>query len=326
VTTQVALTGGSGVVGSAIVRHLVDSGSTPRCLSRNEESDDVIRALGGSPIRGDILDTGSLDAAFQGTDVVYHVAGVNQMCAEDTGPMYRANIQGSVNVVEACHRAGVDRLVYTSSAAAIGEPPGVVGSESTVHRGWYLSNYERSKHLAEMAVTANSSGLDLVIVNPSSVQGPGRATGTGKLILDLLNGRLPLLVDTRVSIVDIDDCASAHLLAATKGRPGRRYVINSFTMDLRDAVELVSDLSGRPLTTSYVPDRLLSAGGLLAGVASRLPLSTVPICREMMDTLRHGHVYDGSLAERELGLRYAKPKETLGRLIEWFRSEGLLEP
>ena len=325
-TDQVVVTGGSGVVGAAIVRHLVDSGLTPRCLSRSEQSDDVLRSLGGEPVRGDILDAESLERACQGAEFVYHVAGVNEMCAEDTGPMYRANIQGSTNVVRACRRAAVDRLVYTSSAATIGESPGVVGSERTVHRGWYLSNYERSKHLAEMAVMAESGDLDVVIVNPSSVQGPGRATGTGKLILDLLNGDLPVLVDTRVSIVDIDDCARGHLLAAAHGRPGRRYLLNSFTLPMREAVALVSELTGRAIPTRFVPDRLLAAGGLLAAIASRVPVASIPICKEMVDTLRHGHAYDGSRAEQELGLRYTPSEETLGRLIGWFQAEGLLRP
>ncbi len=324
-TSSVVITGGSGVVGSSLIQHLVQEGVSPRALSRSDRSDDALGAIGAVPVRGDVLDPASLAEAFDGADLVYHVAGVNEMCAEDTGPMYRTNIEGSRNVVTVSREVGVGRLVYTSSAATIGEPPGAVGSELTVHRGWYLSDYERSKHLAEQVVAAEARGLDVVFVNPSSVQGPGRATGTGKIILDLVNGHLPVLVDTRVSIVDIDDCARAHLLAASHGRSGRRYLVNSFTMGIDEAITLVGQILGRRLRVRLLPSRVLGVGGAVADLASRLGLAPMPLCREMVETLRHGHAYDGSRAERELGLQYTSPEQTMSRLIDWFRTEGLLD-
>lgn len=323
-TSRVVVTGGSGVVGAAVVRHLVASGVTPLCASRSEESDLTLRSMGAEPIRADILDRDRMTELVVGAPVVYHVAGVNQMCADDPAPMYRANVDGSRNVVAACRTGGVGRLVYTSSAAAIGEPAGTVGTERTVHRGWYLSEYERSKHLAERAVFADAGSLEVVSVNPSSVQGPGRAGGTGKLILDLLNGRLPVLVDTQVSIVDIDDCARAHLLAAEHGEPGHRYLINSFTLGMREAVALIEQVVGRRLGVRFLPKPVVEAAGRAAGLVGRLARVDLPFCAEMVRTLTHGHAYDGSTAERELGLGYTRPVDLLTRLIGWFRSEGML--
>lgn len=321
---SVVVTGGSGVVGSALVRHLVADGARPHCLSRSSASDTALRELGATPVRGDVLDLSSLRAGFEGADLVYHVAGMNTMCPVDPEEMMRVNIDGSRNVVAAAEAAGVRRLVYTSSAAAIGERAGEVGTEASEHRGWYLSHYERSKHLAERAVLEEADDVEVIVVNPSSVQGPGRATGTGALILALLAGRLPALIDTRLSIVAIDDCARGHVLAGARGNPGSRYLLNSFTMTMREAVALLEDAVGRPVAVPWVPGWLASLGVLpvegLARVRGRKP----SLCREMVRTLRHGHAYDGSKAATELGLVYTTAPVLLGRLVDWFTAEGLL--
>lgn len=321
----VLVTGGTGVVGAAVVRRLVAEDRAVRGLSRSEESDAKLTALGAEPVRGDILDPPSLRDAASGADVVYHIAGLNKFCLRDPTPLLEVNVEGSRNVVQACRNMGVRRLVYTSSAAALGEPAGTVGTEDSPHRGSYLSHYERSKHLAEQAVMADAGDLEVVAVNPSSAQGPGRATGTGKLILDLVNGRLPALVDTRLSMVDIDDCALGHLLAEEKGRPGERYLLNGFTVDTRTAVEMLERVLGRRIRVRFVPGRLAMVGAGAAEALARLLRRRPPVCREMVRTMLHGHAYDGSRATRELGLAYTPPEDTLAKLIDWYRREGLLE-
>ena len=321
---SVVVTGGSGVVGSALVRHLVADGARPHCLSRSSASDTALRELGATPVRGDVLDLSSLRAGFEGADLVYHVAGMNTMCPVDPEEMMRVNIDGSRNVVAAAEAAGVRRLVYTSSAAAIGERAGEVGTEASEHRGWYLSHYERSKHLAERAVLEEADDVEVIVVNPSSVQGPGRATGTGALILALLAGRLPALIDTRLSIVAIDDCARGHVLAGARGNPGSRYLLNSFTMTMREAVALLEDAVGRPVAVPWVPGWLASLGVLPVEGLARIRGRKPSLCREMVRTLRHGHAYDGSKAATELGLVYTTAPVLLGRLVDWFTAEGLL--
>jgi dihydroflavonol-4-reductase len=320
----VLVTGGSGVVGGALIRHLVADGVSVRGLSRTAASDELLAAMGASPVRGDILDRPSLDGAVDGVDLVYHVAGINQMCVPDSSAMVAANVEGSLYVIEAARSAGVRRVVYTSSAATLGEAKGVVGTETVPHRGWYLSEYERSKHLAELAVMAET-GIEIVSVNPSSVQGPGRATGTGKIILDLARGKLPFLVDTRLSIVDIDDCARGHIAAAARGVPGERYILNSFSTTMPEAVALLESALGRELPVRFLPGWMASVGGAALEVGARVARRHPPVCREMVRTLRHGHTYDGSKAELRLGVSYASADDLLGRLVAWFRSEGLID-
>ncbi len=321
---RVFMTGASGVVGGPVLRRLVADGNEVRALSRTAETDVALEASGAEPVRGDMLEPASLSSAVAGAEVVFHIAGVNEMCGRHSEHMVRVNVEGSVNVVDAARRAGCRRVVYTSSAAALGERVGTVGSETSPHRGWYLSEYERSKHLAERAVTA-LEGIEIVTVNPSSVQGPGRATGTGKIVLDLARGKLPFVVDSTISVVDIDDCANGHVAAATRGTPGARYVLNSFTIALREALALLEQHLGRPLKVRYLPRSAVWVAGFAGELYGRVTRRTAPICLEMARTVLHGHRYDGSLAADALALTYTTPESVFERLVAWYRTEGLLE-
>lgn len=320
----IVVTGGSGVVGAAVVRHLITGGYDVTGLSRSAASDTVLHALGAKSVRGDVGDLASLRSAFSGTDLVFHVAGLNTLCPADPDELERVNVDGTRNVVAAAEDSGVRRLVYTSSAATIGEARGTVGTERTTHRGSYLSLYERSKHLAEQAAFDAAKTVEVVAVNPSSVQGPGRATGTGALILDLLRGRLPALIDTRLSIVDIDDCARGHVLAADRGRSGERYLLNSFTTTMHEAVSLLEHVIDRQTSVRWVPSWMASVGVVPVEAWARVRGRKPAFCREMVRTLRHGHAFDGSKAETELGVKYTPAADLLRRLVHWFRSEGML--
>lgn len=321
---KVAVTGGSGVVGRAVVRHLVAAGFDVVATSRRVDADALLSDLGAAPVRADILDHDSLVSAFSGAERVFHVAGLNAMCVDDPVPMWEANIDGTLTVAEAAVEAGVGRLVYTSSAAVLGEARGETGDEGSEHRGRFLSRYEESKYLAEHALYQLDPEIEFVVVNPSSVQGPGRATGTGELILDVLNGKLKVLADTSLSLIDIDDCARGHLLAAEHGVDRQRYVLNSFTLTAREAVAMISDVLGSPLEVRFAPTWLVRPAGPVADFLRwvRVP---IPFCGEMIATLAHGHRYDGSRATGELGLEYTAARPFIERLVEWFRSEGLTE-
>jgi dihydroflavonol-4-reductase len=325
VAGPVLITGGSGFVGGALLERLVAAGREVRALARSREAMAAVAAKGAEPVRGDVLDLASLVEAMRGCEVVFHAAGVNAICPRDPRPMERVNLEGSGNVVRAAVATGVRRLVHTSSASTIGEPPGTVGREDSPHRGWYLSRYERSKHLAERRVLAwgRALGLDVVCVNPSSVQGPGRMGGSARLLLDLVNGRLPIVVDTHVSIVDVADCAEGHLLAEARGRSGERYLLNGFTITTREAVALLRRLTGEPRRVRFAPRWVARAAGEVAELAATLTRRDLPLCREAVRTLLHGHRYDGSRAARELGLRYTPMEETVRRTLAWYAERGL---
>jgi dihydroflavonol-4-reductase len=327
VTGPVFVTGGSGVIGSALVERLCKEGEEVVALARSDAAATTVAAIGAHPVRGDILDERGLASAMAGARLVYNVAGVNSLCPADRATLYRTNVAGAEAVVRAAARAGVDRLVHTSSAAALGEAAGAVGREDSPHRGWFLSDYERSKHEGERAVlaAARDVGLDAVCVNPSSVQGPGRASGTGRILLGLLDGRLNVFLDTHVSLVDIADCVSGHVLAAERGRAGERYVLNGVTLTSDEALALVGRVAGVERNPRMLPPWLARAAGTLVEGAFRLVRRHPPVCRQMVRTLLHGHRYDGTRATRELGLGYTPPEDTLRETLRWAVSKGLVK-
>jgi dihydroflavonol-4-reductase len=322
----VLVTGGSGFLGRALVQRLLDTGSRVKGLARSDASASGLAALGAEPVRGDVLDLDAVAVAMRGCEVVYHAAGANAFCLRDPSPLFQVNVRGSENIVRGAAQAGVRRLVYTSSAATLGEASGTIGAEESRHRGWFLSDYERSKFEAEQAVfaAAREAGLDVVSVNPASVQGPGRATGSAKLLLDFLNGRIRTVVDSRLSLVDITDCTEGHLLAGSRGTPGERYVLSGATLSVRDGLALVADVVGidRPVRT--LPPWFAMTAATAVEALGRVRRSSPRICRELARTLIHGHAYDGSKATRVLGLRYTPVEETLRRTVEWWLEQGLV--
>lgn len=320
------LTGGSGFVGGALLRGLIEDGREVRALARSTESETAVRADGAAPVRGDLFDEDALLDGMRGCTTVFHVAGINAMCLRDPEAMFRTNIDGSACVVRAASRADVKRVVFTSSAATIGEPRGVIGTEDTPHRGTFLSAYERSKFLAERSVIELGAelGLDVVCVNPSSVQGPGRTEGSARLLLGLVNARLPVIVETFLSIVDVDDCTRGHLAAETRGRPGGRYILNGASLTTRRATALVQTVAGRPRHVLRVPRAVAPAAGAAAGWAAGVTRHDLPFCSELARTLLHGHRYDGSRATRELGLAYRPIEETVARTLAWYADRGLI--
>jgi dihydroflavonol-4-reductase len=322
----VFVTGGSGFLGTAIIRRLLADGRSVRALARSKESQQKVADLGADPVVGDVEDPRGLERTMGGCEVVYHVAGVNAFCLRDPSPLYRINVGGSRNVVAAAARAGVRRVVYTSSASTIGEQHGTVGREDTSHRGFFLSDYERSKYEAERAVLhlGQEIGVEVVSVNPSSVQGPGRTSGTGKIFILFLKGRLRFFIDTRVSLIDIDDCTEGHILAERYGKAHDRYVLNGSVLTSREALDIAARITGVRAAPWMIPGTVARVGGRAIEMIAVLRRRSPSVCGEMVRTLLHGHAYDGSKAERDLGLRYTPVEDTLRKTADWLRAQNVI--
>jgi dihydroflavonol-4-reductase len=324
--SKVLITGATGFVGGAVCDQLLAAGRDVRVLSRDPSAAEGFAERGAELVAGDILDTDSLERALAGCEVVYHAAGVNGMCVRDPAPMFRANVTGTENVVRAASRAGARKIVYTSSAATIGEVKGVVADEHSPHRGTFLSNYERSKFEAEVAAFREAAvhGIALISVNPSSVQGPGRTRGTARLILDYVNGKLHTLVRSRFTLVDVDDCARGHLLAEEHGVSGERYLLAGACVSTDEALRTVARIAGIEHRTVNLPPAaaLVAASG--AETVARIRGAKPRLCREMAATLLHGHAYDGSRAERELGLTYISFDDMVRKTLAWYGEHGMI--
>lgn len=320
------VTGGSGFIGGALLERLVGEGRDVVGSARSDASAAAVSGMGARPVHLDLLDVPDLARAMRGSEVVFHVAGVNEMCPSDPETMERVNVDGAAAVVRAAAEAGVRRVVLTSSAAAIGEEHDTVGRETSPHRGFYLSTYERTKRLGELAAfeEARRLGVNLVAVLPSSVQGPGRTGGSAKILIAYLRGRLRFIVDTTLSVVYVDDCIDGHIAAADHGAQGERYLLSGATLTISDAIEIMRQHGGPDVAIRSVPMGVAKAAGAVLGAFGRLTRRSVPLCPEMVRTLAHGHHYDGSKAVDELGISYTPIEEALRRTLEWYRSQGIV--
>jgi dihydroflavonol-4-reductase len=323
---RVLITGASGLVGGALLDRLVQQGDDVAALARSDAAAAAVAARGASVVRGDVLDEDALTAGIRGRELVYHVAGINTFCPMDPAALFHVNVRGAETVVRAAAAAGAGRIVLTSSAASLGEANGTVGTEDSPHRGSYMSVYERSKHEGEVAALAAAGrvGIDLVSVNPSSVQGPGRAGGTGRILIAYLNGKLKAFVDTNLSLVDIRDCVEGHILAAERGVPGERYVLSGATLTSLEALDIVGQLTGVDDRPRLLPPAVATSVATLVEGGFRAARRKPPFCREMVRTMLHGHRYDGSRATRDLGLTYTPIRETLARTVAWALEQGLI--
>lgn len=323
---RVFLTGGGGYIGGELASALIARGDAVLALARSDAAARSLASKGVEVVRGDVLDPQCLRRALAHCEIVHHVAGVNSHCPKDPGYLMRVNVQGPANVICAAAEAGIDRVVFTSSAASIGEAAGTIGTECSAHRGSYLSLYDKSKHDGERAAfaAATQTGVHVVALNPSSVQGPPRKGGNGAIIIAYLNGRLKAFVDTYVSVVDVKDVVSAHLLAQTRGGSCERYILNGASVKSAEALALVSGLAGIEQKVWMLPPQLARGAAVLLESAMKACGKTSPICRGRIDTILHGHRYDGSRANRELDLVYTPLSETFRRTIHWAVSEGLI--
>lgn len=322
------VTGANGFLGAAVVRTLLDAGFAVRALARPNSDRRNLARLDLEVVEGDITDPDSLRAAVRGCEAVFHVAADYRLWVADPQPMYRANVDGSLNVLEAAAREGVARVVYTSSVAVLGINPDrtPADEETPVSVTDMIGHYKRSKFLAEQAVRARASelGLDVVTVNPSTPIGPRdvKPTPTGRVILDAAAGRMPAYVDTGLNVAHVDDVARGHLLALHHGKAGERYILGGQDLTLAEILAIVGEHTGKPATKVRLPHwavypvAIASEG--IARITGREPRATLDAVR--MSTK---HMYFTSRkAERELGYTWREPRQAIGDAIDWFKGNG----
>jgi dihydroflavonol-4-reductase len=200
---NIFITGSTGVVGKPLLRKIVNQGHNVFALSRSKNNDRLFSDLGITKIEGDLFSESNYDnLSDKNIDAIFHIAGVNKMCSKNPDGMFKTNIDGTKQMLELGNRLKIKKFIYTSSAVTLGEELGTVGNELSQHRGYFLSKYEESKFLAEEEAFDYDKDFEFVSVNPSSVQGPGRVSGTAKLLISTLNKQYPPLIKNNISIVD----------------------------------------------------------------------------------------------------------------------------
>ncbi len=276
---------------------------------------------------GDLRDRSSLDKALRDVGVLYHVAADYRLWSRDPEELYRANAGGTENILAAAAKAGVSRVVYTSSVGALGlNADGSPADERThVERDAVVGHYKKSKFDAERVAEAWAArGLSVVIVNPSTPVGERdvKPTPTGQLVVDFLNRRMPAYVDTGLNLVDVRDVAAGHLLAAENGRPGEKYILGNENLTLKEILEMLARVTGLPAPRLRLPHAIPLAVAAVDTLVASLTGKAPRVSLESVRMSRHRMFFDSSKAVRELGLPQSPVEEALVRAVAWFRENG----
>lgn len=322
---KVLVTGAAGFIGQHVVRMLEERGDTVRALLAPGESEAALTGRSCEIRRCDIRDLPGLIPEAEGCDAVIHLAAIYTLWMADYRTMYEVNVEGTRNVLEAARRAGVEKVVYTSSIAAVGVDEGTLpANESTAfNQHGRCSHYVLSKHYAELAVLeAAEAGLPVTIVNPSFPMGVGdhRPTPTGRMICRIVVGSYFAYGPGGINVVDVEDVARGHLLALDRGAVGRRYLLSGTDISYRDLFGRVQHTAGVKRKAFGIPSSAMMAMGLAGDVIARFrePLIDSVTVRYTSQFL----YYDNTLARDELGCEFRPLDEVLKKAIDWFESVG----
>src|SRR5438034_1651346 len=252
------LTGSTGFVGSHVARALAENGADLRLLVRRNSDLKNIQDLKADLVTGDLCDPASLEKGIAGCDVIFHVAADNRLWVRDPEEMYRANVEGTRAILEAARKNGVRRVVYTSSVATIGFTRNgyPANEDSPVSLADMIGHYKRSKFMAEqLALEAGRSGLEVVVVNPTTPVGDQdvKPTPTGRIVVDFLKRKFPAYVETGLNLVDVRECARGHVTALEKGKSGERYILGGENLTLKQILDKLAKITGLPSPILKLP-------------------------------------------------------------------------
>ncbi len=325
--SKTLVTGGSGFVGRAVVEALLAQGREVRVLARRRQHP-ALQGLPVEVVKGDLTAPETLRQALQGCSRLFHVAADYRLWVPDPATMYAINVAGTRSLLQAALDMGLERVVYTSTVGALGNPgDGTPGNEDTpVTLADMVGHYKRSKFLAEqVALEFAARGLPLVIVNPSTPVGPwdSRPTPTGQMIVDFLNGKVPAFLDSGLNLIHVRDVAAGHLLAEARGTTGEKYILGHVNLTLAEIFQLLARISGRPAPRWRLPYYPILGLAYLNEFWStwitrrppRIPLTAVKMAKKYM-------YFDSQKAVRELGLPQTPISEALEAAVTWFRRHG----
>jgi dihydroflavonol-4-reductase len=329
---KVFLTGATGFVGHHVARALAAEGAQLRLLVRKSSNLANLEGIAGDTHVGDLSQPETLKPALAGCDAVVHVAADYRLWIPDPAAMYRANVDGTRELLRMAREAQVPRVVYTSSVATMHfRTDGIVINEDTpVSLADMVGHYKRSKFLAEQeAIAAAQAGQQVMILNPTSPIGTNdsKPTPTGRIILDFLNGKFPAYMDTGLNLVDVAEVAQAHVAALTKGQAGRRYILGGENLTLKQILDKMAAITGIPSPTVKIPFVVAATyaffeewiTGRIRGKEPRATLEEVRMGRKKMFA-------SSARAQQELGFRIAPVYPAMRSAIEWFRAHGYAPP
>jgi len=320
------VTGATGFVGNHVARVLAGQGADLRVLVRSSSDLRNIEDLKAERMIGDLRDPASLKPAMSGCDAVFHVAADYRLWVTDPDEMYRSNVEGTRAILKTARESGVRRVVYTSSVATMGfTSNGRPADESSpVSLASMIGHYKRSKFMAErIAIEAGRSGMDVVVVNPTTPVGERdiKPTPTGRIIVDFLKKKFPAYVDTGLNLVDVKECARGHVSALENGTSGERYILGGENLTLKQILDKLATITGLPSPKIRVPYVVALATGVVDQVVTGYIRKREP--RATIDAVRMGRkkmFVSSRKAELDLGWKTVPVDDALRRAVEWFQA------
>lgn len=328
---MIVVTGATGHVGNVLVRQLLDQGKAVRAMVLPDEDCSVLEGLGVEIVKGNVLHPAELERAFEGAQLVFHLAGMISILPGRDERVWQVNVEGTRNVIDAVKKMGVARLVYTSSIHALERiPEGVVIDEQIpFDPETEISDYDRSKATASLAVlrAVREEGLDAVIICPTGIVGPYdfRLSEMGRLIVDALRRRLTFSIEGAFDFVDVRDVARGHILAAEHGRKGEFYILSGERIKIFSLVKLVQDLAGVRSRVVNVPFKLAAFSARFTPMLSRISRHTPRFTQYSLQTVRDNSVISSEKAGRELGYNPRALKESLEDTVAWWKQQFRLK-
>ncbi|HRC53984.1 MAG TPA: SDR family oxidoreductase [Bacillota bacterium] len=326
---MILVTGAPGHLGNNLVRALLENGETVRCLVLPGERLDSLKGLDIEIVEGDVRDIDSLYRAFDGAEIVYHLASVISLLPGYSDILEEVNVKGARNVAEACLRTGVRRLVYTSSIHVLVESSSdeVIDESSPCDPKRVSMAYSKSKARGTLEVLeVISKGLDGVVTLPTGIIGPYdyKPSETGRMIIDYVAGRILVRISGGYDFVDVRDVAKGHILAAEKGKTGDKYILSGEWISMDDVMKEISAITNVPVPRFQLPVGLASAVAYALTLYSVVTGAKVLMNRDSISTLRSNSLVSCDKAKRELGYSPRPIRETIRDTVRWFQETGVL--
>ena len=326
---MVVVTGATGHIGNVLVRKLVSRSERVRAVIPPFEDASCLDGLKVEIVEGDIRQIDSLIQAFKGSDVVYHLAGIISILSGKSELLYQVNVEGTRNVVEACLKTKIRRLVYTSSIHAVKEPPhGTVIDETfPFDPDNVLGDYAKSKAQATLEVLNGvKQGLNVVIVCPTGVIGPYdyKISEMGQLITDFIQRKLKAYVDGAYDFADVRDVATGLILACEKGCSGESYILSGEQITVRDLLLMLQEITKVKAPSLKIPAWLARTVGKIAPLYHRLTNTKPLFTAYSIDVLASNSVINSEKARCKLGYSARSIRESIEDTVRWLRENGKL--
>jgi len=322
------VTGATGFIGSAIMRELIKDGEDVKVLTRKTSNTSNIDKMDVEIVNGDIRDSDSIKKALKGCDTLYLTAAYFAHWAPDPKMLYEVNVGGTKASLKAALEVGIEKVVYTSTNNAIAASGPVPANEERTFNYWESGDhYSMSKYIAENeARILITKGLPAVIVNPTLVIGINdiNPTPSGQMIIDVVKQKMPGYIDGGVNIIDVEDVAQGHILAANKGKVGERYLLGNINITVHDYLKLVAEIAGVKPPTIKLPYRVALALGHILEIGANITKKPPIVTASEVRIGKMTEWYDCSKAVNELGLPQTPIEMTIGKALKWFKENGYL--